>query len=258
LLKWESVPKGIQASPVKEIYREAFIVGNLLVLVVEDDRAINSTLCEYLEKNGFRTLSAFEGKEALEIFNNAHPDLVILDLMLPEIDGVEVCRRIRKSSDTPILMLTALSDETDKLVGLEIGADDYITKPFSPREVVARIKAIMRRVRASEKPAAEATQITTGDLVIDREGCTVKLKGNPVILTATEYRIIEVLARHPGKVLSRSQLAELAYGNAFEGYDRTIDAHIKNIRQKFSPFAPDHDYILTSRGLGYKFDGPLR
>jgi DNA-binding response OmpR family regulator len=227
-------------------------MAGLLVLIADDDRNINDTLKEYLEKSGFRTISAYDGKEALELFRSHRPDVLILDIMMPEIDGKDVCRKIRSHSDVPILMLTALGDEADKLVGLEIGADDYITKPFSPREVAARIKVIMRRVRPDEKRADECKTLVVGDLSIDLEGCTVTLKGNPVTLTATEFKIVEVLARHPGKVLSRSQVAELAYGNSFEGYDRTIDAHIKNIRQKFSLLKPDHNYIETSRGLGYK------
>jgi len=231
-------------------------MGGLLVLIVDDDININNTLREYLEKTGHRTLSAFDGKEALDIFNKSRPDVVLLDIMLPELDGIEVCKKIRVMSNTPILMLTALCDETDKLIGLEIGADDYITKPFSPREVAARIKTIMRRVRPEEKRAAECREINAGELCIDLEGCCVSLKGAPVALTATEYKIVEVLARHPGKVLSRSQVAEMAYGNEFEGFDRTIDAHIKNIRQKFNALVPHHEYIQTARGLGYKFIAP--
>lgn len=229
-------------------------MGNLLVLIVDDDEEINNMLSEYLSKMGYRTVSAFDGKSALEMFKNSRPDIVILDLMLPEIEGIEVCKKIRAVSDTPVLMLTALADETDKLIGLEIGADDYITKPFSPKEIAARIKAIMRRYHGKSSHEEQAKkEIILGDLFIDTEGCVVKLKDKDITLTATEYKILEVLTRHPGKVLSRSQIAEMAYGNSFEGYDRTIDAHIKNIRQKFNAIVVEHDFIQTQRGLGYKF-----
>lgn len=225
----------------------------MLVLIVDDDQNINSMLREYLEKAGYKTLSAFDGKEALKLFEAEKPDVIVLDLMLPEIEGTEVCKKIRSSSDVPILMLTALSDEVDKLIGLEIGADDYITKPFSPREVAARIKTIMRRCRGRAAEDELQERLTCGDLSIDMQGCVVKLRGEVITLTATEYKILETFARHPGKVLSRSQIAEMAYGNAFEGYDRTIDAHIKNIRQKLALIVPGIDHIQTSRGLGYKF-----
>lgn len=230
-------------------------MSNYLILVADDDRCIQSLLVEALEKVGFRTLSAIDGEEALEKFDASKPDCVVLDVMMPRLYGIEVCRRIRSTSDTPVIMLTSLDEETDKIVGLELGADDYITKPFSPREVVARIKSVMRRFKAAGKPkeVEKKKEITAGDLVVDTEGCQVTIKGHAVTLTATEYKIIEVLIRHPGKVLSRSQIAEMAYGNAFEGFDRTIDAHIKNIRQKFAAFVPEHDHIQTSRGLGYKF-----
>lgn len=229
-------------------------MGDLLVLIVDDDKNINNTLREYLEKVGFKTISAFNGEEALEVFKKEKPDVVLLDIMLPKLDGIEVCKKIRALSQAPILMLTALGDESDKLVGLEIGADDYITKPFSPKEVAARIKAIMRRVQSGGKGNDQLKgEIIFGRLVIDTEGCSVKLNGNPVNLTATEYKILETLARHRGKVLSRSQIAELACGATFEGFDRTIDAHIKNLRQKFSTASPGYDAIETSRGLGYKF-----
>jgi two-component system OmpR family response regulator len=230
-------------------------VSNYLILVADDDRCIQSLLVEALEKVGFRTLSAIDGEEALERFESSKPDCVVLDVMMPRLDGIEVCRRIRSTSDTPVIMLTSLDEETDKIVGLELGADDYITKPFSPREVVARIKAVMRRFKAAgkAKEVEKKKEISAGDLIVDTEGCQVTIKGHTVTLTATEYKILEVLIRHPGKVLSRSQIAEMAYGNAFEGFDRTIDAHIKNIRQKFAAFVPEHDHIQTSRGLGYKF-----
>lgn len=230
-------------------------MSDLLVLIVDDDKNINNTLREYLTKVGFRTVSAFNGEAALEIFKKEKPDVVLLDIMLPKLDGIEVCKKIRALSQAPILMLTALGDESDKLVGLEIGADDYITKPFSPKEVAARIKAIMRRVQGVGGKDKLLGEMAFGDLIIDAEGCCVKLKGNLINLTATEYKILEVLARHRGKVLSRSQIAELAYGAAFEGFDRTIDAHIKNLRQKLSTVSLGYDAIETSRGLGYKFTG---
>ncbi|MDQ7825383.1 MAG: response regulator transcription factor [Candidatus Eremiobacteraeota bacterium] len=228
-------------------------MSGLLILIAEDDRTHNTVLKDYLEKIGYRTASAFDGKEALELFSRLKPDFVLLDVMMPHMDGIEVCRTLRKTSDTPILMLTALSEETDKLIGLEIGADDYLTKPFSLKEVAARIKAIMRRFRSGGEAGSNKAKIVSGDMLIDTEACSVILRGLELKLTATEFKILEVFARHPGKVLSRSHIAELAYGDTFEGFDRTIDAHIKNIRHKCSSVVPEHDFIETSRGLGYKF-----
>lgn len=224
----------------------------LLILIIDDDKNINNTIQEYLEKVGFKTISAFDGKEGLEAFKKYKPDAVLLDVMMPKIDGIEVCKQIRSFSQTPILMLTAMGDESDKIVGLEIGADDYITKPFSPKEVAARIKAVMRRTQGGKEQEQFKGEIIIGELAVNTEGCSASLKGTPVNLTATEYKILEVLARHKGKVLSRTQIAELAYGATFDGFDRTIDAHMKNLRHKLTEINPLYDAIQTSRGLGYK------
>ncbi|TMI88398.1 MAG: response regulator transcription factor, partial [Bacillati bacterium ANGP1] len=176
------------------------------------------------------------------------PDLVILDLMLPKLDGREVCRRIRETARTPIIMLTARDEESDKLVGLELGADDYITKPFSPREVLARVRAVLRR-GSREMPE----MVRAGDLVIDLRAHEVSLQGRRVDLTPTEFRLLEILAGHPNQVFTRMQLIDRVQGHAFEGYERTVDAHIKNLRGKVEPNAKAPRYILTVYGVGYKF-----
>ena len=181
-------------------------------------------------------------------FGRLRPDLVILDLMLPKVDGREVCRRIRESSKTPIIMLTARDEETDKLLGLELGADDYITKPFSPREVVARVRAVLRR------GTREATDLVrAGDLTIDLLAHEVSLQGRRVDLTPTEFRLLEILAGHPNQVFTRMQLIDRVQGHAFEGYERTVDAHVKNLRGKVEPDPRNPRYIMTVYGVGYKF-----
>lgn len=223
-------------------------------LIVEDDENINSMLSEYLASYGFGTLAAFDGEEALRVFYGKQPDIIVLDLMLPKLDGIEVCRQIRKTSDVPILMLTARADESDKLIGLELGADDYITKPFSPKEIAVRLKTILRRCGHGQKPAdsQEKNKLIFECLILDREACSLRINHQDINLTATEFRILEALAEHPGRVLSRMQIAQKAQGAYFEGYDRTIDAHIKNIRQKISAVVPEQQYIQTVRSLGYK------
>lgn len=227
-------------------------------LIVDDDENINRLLTEYLAGYGFRTLAAFDGEEALGVFHSGKPDIVVLDIMLPKLDGIEVCRQIRKVSDVPILMLTARGDESDKLVGLELGADDYITKPFSPREIAVRLKTILRRCGGNARNAGGKDKLGGGALVIDREACSVKINDEAVNLTATEYKILEALAEFPGRVFNRMQIATKAQGTYFEGCERTIDAHIKNIRQKMSALLPGQDYIQTVRSMGYKFERRAR
>ena len=227
-------------------------------LVVDDDENINRLLTEYLAGCGFRTLAAFDGEEALSVFRSGKPDIVVLDIMLPKLDGIEVCRQIRKLSDVPILMLTARGDESDQLIGLELGADDYITKPFSPREIAVRLKTILRRCGGNTHSAGRKDKLVCGALVINREACSVTINDEDVKLTATEYKILEALAEFPGRVFNRMQIATKAQGTYFEGCERTIDAHIKNIRQKMNALVPGQDYIQTMRSMGYKFERRAR
>jgi len=218
------------------------------ILVVDDEPQIVDLLRSYLRREGFDVDEAGDGEAALAACARRRPDLVVLDLMLPKVDGLEVCRRIRETSQTPIIMLTARDEETDKLLGLELGAGDYITKPFSPREVVARVRAVLRR---GGREAVEMVRV--GDLVIDLRAHEVSLQGRRVDLTPTEFRLLEILAGHPNQVFTRMQLIDRVQGHAFEGYERTVDAHIKNLRGKVEPDPRNPHYILTVYGVGYKF-----
>ncbi|MRS05093.1 response regulator transcription factor [bacterium] len=205
----------------------------------------------YLEKEGFQVVSAMDGSVALEVFARENPTFVILDLNLPRLDGLEVCREIRRNSTVPILMLTARVEEVDKLIGLELGADDYVVKPFSPREVVARIKTILKRVNAG---SGKGEIIRAGNLTIDLGQHTVTLDDRLIELTPTEFQILVTLASNPRRVFSRLQILENAQGDAYEGYERTIDAHIKNLRIKLEPDPKNPIYVQTVFGLGYKFE----
>ena len=221
-------------------------------MVVDDEPQILKVLRAYLEKSGFQVVSAADGNSALAIFKREKPDFLILDLNLPGMDGLDVCKAIRRESNVPILMLTARVEEADRLIGLELGADNYVIKPFSPREVVARVRTIFRRTNISEAAASEHIQI--GDLSIDVEKHTV-LRGDLTIdLTPTEFDILVTLARQPRRVFTRLQIMEQAQGDAFEGYERTIDAHIKNLRLKLEPNPRKPVYIQTVFGVGYKFE----
>jgi two-component system alkaline phosphatase synthesis response regulator PhoP len=221
------------------------------ILVVDDEQQIVKVLKAYLEKAGYQVATAYDGKAALAAAQREKPDFVILDLNLPGMDGLEVCKTIRRDSNVPILMLTARVEETDRLIGLELGADDYVLKPFSPREVVARVKTIFRRIQPE---MVKADVISAGDLVINLEQHTVTVGERSVELTPTEFQILSTLARQPRRVFSRLQILEQAQGDAFEGYERTIDAHIKNIRLKIEPNPKKPAYIQTVFGVGYKFD----
>ncbi len=221
------------------------------ILLVDDEPNIVKALKAYLERAGFRVVTAVDGPAALAVFEKEHPDFLILDLNLPGLDGFEVCKIVRKTSEIPILMLTARVDETDRLIGLEIGADDYVLKPFSPREVVARVKVILRR---AGNAAPTENLIRVGKLVIDLEKHTVCFADKQVDLTPTEFEILVVLARQPRRVFSRLQIMEQAQGSAFEGYERTIDAHIKNLRIKLEPDPKHPALIQTVFGLGYKLE----
>ena len=222
------------------------------ILVVDDEPKIVQLVRDYLERAGFRILTAPNGKTALALVHSEKPDLIILDLGLPEMDGLDVTRRLRKDSNVPILMLTARSDETDKLIGLELGADDYITKPFSPRELVARVRVVFRRME--NYCEANTEMVHAADLTLDIPRMRVMAAGHEVEeLTPTEFELLAAMARHPGRVFTRTQLLDVVHGVAFESYERAIDAHIKNIRHKIEPGPGEPRYILTVYGVGYKF-----
>ncbi|MFC1981189.1 response regulator [Chloroflexota bacterium] len=221
------------------------------ILVVDDERKIVDIVAAYLEREGYQVLVAYEGKSALELARQELPDLIILDLMLPEISGWDICRTLRKDSDVPIIMLTARDETTDKIVGLELGADDYVTKPFDPKELVSRVKAVLRR---SEGKAEPQGRLTVADLSIDVEKRQVYRGAEAVELTPIEFELLKVMAENPGRVYQRMQLLDRVQGDAYEGYDRTIDSHIKNLRKKIEP-DPEHPrYIITVYGVGYKLE----
>ena len=220
------------------------------VLIVDDERKLAQGLAAYFRQAGFETLTAYDGRAALEQARRDQPDLILLDLMLPELDGMEVCRQVRRFSSVPIIMLTARVEETDKLIGLEIGADDYITKPFSPREVVARARAVLRRASGALAPA---TVLRGGDVLLDLDRRSVQVGGREVELTPTEFDLLGALMRNAGRPLSRAQLLDATQGDEYAGYERTIDAHVKNLRRKIEPDPANPRHILTVFGVGYKF-----
>lgn len=220
------------------------------VLVVEDESKIADIVRAYLEKEKFDVTLADSGQKAISALKDGF-DLIILDLMLPDMDGEDICRTIRQDSDVPIIMLTAKSEEEDRIEGLGIGADDYVVKPFSPRELVARVKALLRRVKGPR----DSISFNNTDLVIDSTRFEVRKKGSPVVLTPTEFKLLQCLADRPGQVFTRLQLVNVILGYDFEGYDRTIDAHIKNIRHKIEDNQRSPSYLKTVYGVGYKFTG---
>ncbi len=220
------------------------------ILVVEDEGKIAEIVKAYLEREGFQIILAETGEKALAAVKQGF-DLIILDLMLPDMEGEDICQTIREDSDVPIIMLTAKSEEEDRIKGLGIGADDYVVKPFSPRELVARVKALLRRVKGSK----EVISFNNSDLVIDAKRFEVRKKGAQVILTPTEFKLLQCVADRPGQVFSRLQLVNVILGYDFEGYDRTIDAHIKNIRHKIEDNQKSPSYVKTVYGIGYKFVG---
>jgi two-component system alkaline phosphatase synthesis response regulator PhoP len=221
-----------------------------LILVVDDEPKIVKQARDYLENSGFRVVAAGDGQTALAAARHERPDLVVLDLNLPEMDGLDVCRALRRESDVPIIMLTARVAETERLIGLELGADDYITKPFSPRELVARVRAVLRRVRGG---VHQPGLIRAGDLEIDVHGHRVTRDGEPIRLTRTEFDLLVTLAQHPGQAFTREQLLDRLHGVAYDGYDRSIDAHVKNLRQKIEPDPSEPRYVLTVYAVGYRF-----
>jgi len=223
------------------------------ILIVEDEKNIANVIKAYLEKEGFNIFIANDGEMALEIFKRKNIHLIILDLMIPKIPGEEVCKKIRATSNVPIIMLTAKIHEEDKIQGLSIGADDYVIKPFSPRELVSRVKALLRRAYPHSRPGAEKLSFNNGDLEIDIDKMIVKKNNKNVNLTTNEFKILLTLISNQNMVLSRDQLILSAFGHEYEGYDRTIDAHIKNIRQKIETNPKSPQYIHTVYGAGYKF-----
>jgi DNA-binding response OmpR family regulator len=219
------------------------------VLVVDDEPKIAQLARDYLEHAGFGVLLAGDGNSAVQVVNTRQPDLVVLDLGLPGIDGLEVMRRIRATGSTPIVVLTARDTELDKLLGLELGADDYVTKPFSPRELVARVRAVLRR---AERAAVPADRMAVGDLVLDLPRLRTTVAGRVIELTPTEFSILSTMARDPGRVFTRAQLLDAVHGIAIESYERAIDAHVKNIRRKLEPDPARPRYLLTVYGVGYR------
>jgi two-component system alkaline phosphatase synthesis response regulator PhoP len=229
---------------------------NQLILVVDDEPKIRKQARDYLEQSGYRVLAAGDGATALSTAAHEQPDLVVLDLNLPPapsgeaMDGLDVCRALRRRSDVPVIMLTARVDETDRLIGLELGADDYITKPFSPRELVARVRAVLRRVQGGVR---QPGLLRAGELEIDLHGHRVTRGGEPIRLTRTEFNLLAILAQNPGQTFSRAQLLDRLHGAVYDGYDRSVDAHIKNLRRKLEPDPAEPRYVLTVYGIGYKF-----
>ncbi len=221
------------------------------ILIVEDEKKIAHWVRTYFEQAGFQTSLAYDGPTGLQLARSQRPDLMVLDLMLPGMDGLDVCRAIRKEWELPIIMLTARAEEIDRLIGLELGADDYVVKPFSPRELVARAKAVLRRTQAGQAQRAGVLVHHQLKLDLDRHLCVVNEQ--PIILTPSEYAILETLMMHQGNPLTRAQLLDLALGDDFGGYERTIDVHVRNLRRKIETDPSKPRYILTVFGLGYKF-----
>jgi len=221
------------------------------ILIVEDEKKIAEMVRQHLTREQYEVVTAADGPAGLELARRERPDLIILDLMLPGINGFDVCREIRKESQVPIIMLTARSEEIDKLVGLELGADDYITKPFSLAELTARIRAVLRRA-GNRAPAREPVK-KRGDITVDFNGLQVYKNDLPVTLTPTEFNLLAILFNNPGRVYSRLQLLDAALGEAYQGYERTIDTHISNLRRKIEDDPANPKYILTVYGMGYKF-----
>jgi len=220
------------------------------VLVVDDEPKIVQLARDYLEHAGFAVIVAHDGKAALASARSQKPDLVVLDLGLPELDGLDVARTIRQESNVPIVMLTGRSEESDKLVGLEIGADDYVTKPFSPKELVARVRAVLRR---TERPRVDSEIVRVGEIMLDIPRMRATVANRPVELTPTEFQLVTTMAREPGRVFTRGQLLDAVHGVAFESYERAIDAHVKNIRHKLESDPARPRYLLTVYGVGYRF-----
>ena len=225
------------------------------ILIVDDEVKITEVIKSYLENSGYLTACAYDGKNAMSLFEKCSPVLIILDLMLPDMTGEDICREIRKKSRVPIIMLTAKIEDADIIGGLGIGADDYLTKPFSPRQLVARIEAVLRRVSSEALPLTNEFSFNDGDLVIEGLRHEIRKNGQLVALTPNEYKILVTMSKYPSKVFTREELIELALGDDYDGFDRVIDTHIKNIRQKLGDDGRTPRYILTVHGTGYRFGG---
>jgi len=219
------------------------------ILVIDDEPKIVEICQDYLVKAGFEVMHAYDGPTGLTLAHRTQPDLVVLDLMMPEMDGLDVCRELRREGNVPIIMLTARVEETDKLIGLELGADDYMTKPFSPRELVARVRTVLRR--SAGNPQAEI--IYAGDLTLDRGHFSARFPDREISLTPTEFELLATLASQPGRIFSRAQLLTAVHGVAFESYERAVDSHIRNLRRKIEATEGGQSYIITVHGAGYKF-----
>ena len=223
------------------------------ILLVDDEASIQTLLTYPLRKDGYEVIGASTGQEALDRFGEGHFDLVVLDVMLPQVDGFDVCKKLRAKSSVPIIMLTAKAEELDKVLGLELGADDYITKPFSMREFRSRVKAVLRRAELARNGEGPEEPLVHGDLTVDFAKRIVSLRGEPVRLTYVEFEILAVLARSPGRVFSRSQLLERVWGDSAYRDPRTVDVHIRHLREKLERDAKEPEYIFTVRGVGYRF-----
>ena len=227
-------------------------MANKKLLVVDDDEKTVELVMLYLKRDGYKVLTAYDGIEALRLARESRPDLIVLDLMLPGMDGTEVRRTLREESDVPIIMLTAMTTDEDCLEGLDIGADDYVTKPFSPRELAARVRAVLRRI-PEEMLMRGPEEIKCGELILNFPKYQAYLEGKSLNLTTVEFKLLGILAKEPERVFSRAQLIEKAVGYDFEGFDRTIDVHIHNLRRKMEPDPNRPQYIKTIYGIGYKF-----
>ena len=219
-------------------------------LIVEDDQSIARLIRDYLDRAGYGVSLAADAESGLARTRTDKPDVIVLDLGLPGRDGIEMLRELRRFSNVPVVVVTARGDETDRVVGLELGADDYVVKPFSPRELVARVRAVLRR---TERVETDTEVIRVGDLTLDIPRMRAEMKGEPIDLTPTEFQLVLTMASQPGRVFTRNQLLDAVHGVAFESYERAIDAHIKNIRRKLEPSQADPQYILTVYGVGYRF-----
>lgn len=229
--------------------------GSKRILVVDDEPKIVEVVKSYLENSGYLVYDAYTGKQAIEIFDRINPSLIVLDLMLPDTTGEEICKALRRKSKVPIIMLTAKIEEEDILKGLHIGADDYVTKPFSPRQLVARVEALLRRTMDDSHTLSDLLSFNEDDLIIDNVNHDVRKNGISISLTPNEFNILSTMAKYPKKAFTREELIAMVLGDDFDGYDRVIDTHMKNLRQKIETDVKKPQYILTVHGIGYRFGG---